>query len=122
MAEYNVYSKFDIEKHAENFINYLEIVIDEQGEVHYAVPSHQMFMENIIKRQIGVIEFQNLIVCEEAIRDYLPFLCKQTNCVPVWNEFYYGKPNTKQLEVLKQLKSKKYNHCKNSLYQGEIYD
>lgn len=119
--EYTVYSNFDIDKHAEHFINYLEIVIDENGEIHYAVPSHQMFMENIIKRKIGNADFQKLIICEEAIRDYLPFLCKQTNCVPVWNEFYFGQPNEKQLETLRQLKAKKYNHCRLSLYQGEIY-
>lgn len=39
--EYNLYSKFDIQKHKENYINYLEVLILENGEVEYAVPSHQ---------------------------------------------------------------------------------
>ena len=34
---YDIYSKFDIDKHAEVFLNYLEVVIDENGIVHYAV-------------------------------------------------------------------------------------
>lgn len=50
---YDVYSKFDIDKHAENFINYLEVVIDPLGVVNYAVPSHQMYMENILKRRLS---------------------------------------------------------------------
>lgn len=40
--KYTLYSKFDIDKHAETFINYLEVIIDENGVVHYAVPSHQI--------------------------------------------------------------------------------
>lgn len=118
---YSVYSKFDIDKHAEHFINYLEIVIDEQGEIHYAVPSHQMFMENILKRRMGEDKFKNMIMEDkEAWYDYLPWLCKKTNCVPVWNEFYYGKPNDKQLQKLQQLKEKKYKQINLSLYQGTV--
>ena len=113
--EYSVYSKFDIDKHAATFINYLEVVIDENGEIHYAVPSHQIFMENVLKRKIGNADFEKLIMDDkEAWTDYLNWLCKQTKCVPVWNEFYYGNPNDKQLQKLQQLKEKK-------LYQGDIY-
>lgn len=111
---YSVYSKFDIDKHAATFINYLEVVIDENGEIHYAVPSHQMFMENILKRKMGEEEFNRMIMEDkEAWYDYLPWLCKHTKCVPVWNEFYFGKPNDKQLQKLQQLKERK-------LYKGEI--
>ena len=118
---YDIYSKFDIDKHADHFINYLEVVIDEQGEIHYAVPSHQMFMENILKRKIGIPDFQKLIMEDkEAWTDYLNWLCKQTKCVPVWNEFYFGKPNDKQLQKLQQLKEKKYTQVKLSLYQGKV--
>lgn len=120
--QYGVYSKFDIDKHAEHFINYLEIVIDEDGEIHYAVPSHQIFMENIIKEKSGEDEFKRMIMEDkEAWVDYLPWLCKHTKCVPVWNEFYIGNPNDKQLHILQQLKEKKYTQVKLSLYQGEIY-
>lgn len=119
---YGVYSKFDIDKHAATFINYLEIVIDEDGEIHYAVPSHQMFMENILKRRMGDDKFKSMIMEDRAAwTDYLPWLCKHTKCVSVWNEFYFGKPNDKQLQKLQQLKEKKYSKIKLSLYQGEIY-
>ena len=119
--EYGVYCKFDIDKHAEHFINYLEIVIDECGEVHYAVPSHQIFMENILKKRYGESEFKRMIMEDkEAWGDYLSWLCKQTNCVPVWNEFYCGNPNDKQLQKLQQLREKKYKNMKCTLYQGKV--
>lgn len=117
---YDVYSTFDIDKHAEHFIDYLEVIIDENGIVHYAVPSHQMFMENIIKRKIGETAFRDLIMCDDAMYDYRVFLCKQTNCLSVWNRFYIGSPNNLQFESLKKLKAKKYTHCNLTLYQGEI--
>ena len=41
---YDLHSDFDIQKHKENFINYLEVVIHPDGSVHYAVPSHQEYL------------------------------------------------------------------------------
>lgn len=38
---YTVYSEFDIEHHKKTFIHYLEVVIDGNGKIMYAVPSHQ---------------------------------------------------------------------------------
>ena len=38
LEEYSVYSPFDIKKHQETFINYLEVLILEDGTVDYAVP------------------------------------------------------------------------------------
>lgn len=38
---YTVYSDFDIDQHKKTFIHYLEVVIDENGKIMYAVPSHQ---------------------------------------------------------------------------------
>ena len=121
MEKYGVYSKFDIDKHAEHFINYLEVVIDEDGEIHYAVPSHQMFMENILKRNVGESAFNQMIMEDKsAWTDYLSILCKYSNYVPVSNEFYYGNPNEKQLHILQQLKKTKYKKLNCTLYQGKV--
>ena len=38
---YDLYSEFDIEQHKKKYINYLEVLIEENGHVIYAVPSHQ---------------------------------------------------------------------------------
>lgn len=39
--KYGVHSDFDIQKHKETFIDYLEVIIDVNGRIMYAVPSHQ---------------------------------------------------------------------------------
>ena len=41
MAPYDVYSDFDIHKHKQTFRDYLEVIIDADGHIMYAVPSHQ---------------------------------------------------------------------------------
>ena len=38
--DYDLNSEFDIEQHKQTFINYLEILIEANGHVVYAVPSH----------------------------------------------------------------------------------
>lgn len=38
---YSIYCKFDLQKHKSHFINYLEVIVKPDGEVVYAVPSHQ---------------------------------------------------------------------------------
>lgn len=38
---YGIHSKFDIQKHKATFTGYMEVIIDENGTVMYAVPSHQ---------------------------------------------------------------------------------
>lgn len=119
--KYSVYSKFDIDKHAETFMNYLEVIIDENGVIHYAVPSHQIFVENLLKRKIGEIMFKSASMCQEAFLDYSGWLCKQTKCIMVWNNFYLGRPNFRQLEALKKLKEKKYTFLPDvSLYRGKL--
>lgn len=118
---YDVYSKFDIDKHAEVFLNYLEIIIDENGIIYYAVPSHTIFLENLLKRRIGDIAFRSESMCQEAFLDYSGWLCKQTKCLMVWNNFYIGRPNFRQLEVLKKLKETKYKTLPDvSLYRGKL--
>ena len=119
--KYTLYSKFDIDKHAETFINYLEVIIDENGVVHYAVPSHQSFVEDTLRRKVGNVMFKSMIMCQEAFLDYSGWLCKQTQCLMVWNNFYIGKPNFRQMETLKKLKEKKYKALPDvSLYRGRL--
>lgn len=118
-GKYTVYSKFDIDKHSKHFINYLEVIIDSEGVIHYAVPSHQMFMENLIKKKYGEERFYEMIKEVEAL-DYLNWLCKITNCISVWDNFYYGKPNDKQIKSLTKLKNKRYSKVGSTLYQGSI--
>lgn len=118
--EYTVYSKFDIDKHSEHFINYLEVIIDSKGEIYYAVPSHQMFMENLIKKEYGESNFYEMLIKSPESFDYLNWLCKTTKCISVWDDFYYGNPNSEQLAVLNILKNKRYKIGGSFLYRGSL--
>ena len=39
--DYGLGSTFDIEQHKAKYKNYLEVIIDANGTIMYAVPSHQ---------------------------------------------------------------------------------
>lgn len=103
--KYGIYSEFDIEKHKETFINYLEVIVHEDGEVCYAIPSHQ---EYLIKLGCELLEcdrdtFFNLCP-EEYYCDYMRWLCGVTKCVSVWTQGYIcfesPKISDRQKEVL----------------------
>ena len=122
-SKYNVYSDFDIDKHAEHFINYLEVVIDKTGKVFYAVPSHTIFLENVLKGAYGEDTFKKMLKEDDAYYDYGKWLCTKTNAILVWDNFYMCGKNgltEAQIETLKQLQVKKYLKGGNCLYQGEI--
>ena len=116
-----LYTPFDVEIHKREFVNYLEVVILEDGTVEYAVPSHELKLTNILMERNGMTieEVRDLYRNSDhsSILNYLSpidWFCKETRCISVWNDFYKGNPNEKQLQSLQNLK----NH---GLYYGEIY-
>ena len=111
---YDVYSNFDIQMHKEKYVNYLEVMIDEDGKVHYAVPSHQEWAIKEACKKLGVSRKElDAMTPVEYYFDWMTWLLMQCNCVAVWNDFYIGKPNRKQKAKLKHLKI-------NGLYKGAI--
>lgn len=101
---YDVYSKFDIEKHKEHFINYCEVAISPEGMVSYAVPSHQSFLEiqGALNRGISVSEYT--VLCPISMyADYLTWLMQDTGYVLCWSDFWMGCPNSKQKSALLKL-------------------
>lgn len=109
-----LHSHFDIEKHKQVFVNYLEVIIDKEGVVHYAVPSHQ---EWLIKKAIEILDIDRVDLYDECPDEYcfdiMSWLTDVTECVSVWNDRYIGKPNNKQISTLTNL----YN---NKLYNGTL--
>ena len=82
---YDVYSRFDIDKHQKTFVNYLEVVIRADGTVEYAVPSHQEKLIRIGMEQRGLSREDFLKLCPvDMWFDCLTWLCQQTGCVAVW--------------------------------------
>lgn len=112
--KYDLHCEFNIEKHKENYTNYLEVVIDRTGYVHYAVPSHQEFLINEACQLYHLTRDElNRLCPEQYYGDFMVWLCRLTGCVSVWNDFYLGRPNDKQINTL-------YNLKENGLFLGRL--
>ena len=113
--EYGVYSEFSIEKHKQTFVNYLEVVIDENGKIMYAVPSHQEKMIKLACEKLNVSRDKLYEMCpEEYYFDLITWLSRASGACAVWNKFAKGdKFSKEQISALEQLKD-------SGLYLGEI--
>lgn len=110
-----LHSPFDIEIHKKTFINYLEVIISEDGTIMYAVPSHQEKLISIACEKLGVNRDQLYKLCpEEYYFDLMVWLCKITSCVSLWNEHMAGVANEKQQISIHKL-------IEEGLYRGIIY-
>lgn len=100
--DYGLYSDFDVEKHQNHFVNYLEVVIDLDGVVHYAIPSHQEYMIQTLMRMGNLTRQQVYDMCpEQYYADFMTWLSMETGYVVVWDCGYLGYTiNSKQREVL----------------------
>lgn len=99
-----LHSPFDVKTHKENFIDYLEVVILEDGTIEYAVPSHTAKLEGLI----GETD-------EEPWLDYFEWLTYKSGAIAVWNDFYHGRANDAQLASLEMLK-------REGLYKGNVVE
>ena len=104
---YTIHSQFDIDKHKKTFINYLEVIIHEDGTVHYGVPSHQEYLVRLACRKLACSrEHLDSLCPQEWWVDFMRWLCGVTNSVAVWNTFIeYYTLNDNQIKTLEQLKA-----------------
>lgn len=112
---YSLHSEFDIQKHKATFTGYLEVIIDENGTVMYAVPSHQEKAIALAEEKLGKTRQEISDMCpREFYFDYLNWLLSLTGSIAVWNESVSASEITaKQVAVLRKLKL-------NGLYRGKI--
>lgn len=111
---YDLHSKFDIEKHKNKYVHYLEVIITQDGDVHYAVPSHQEFLIKLACDQLNITRNQLQAICpKEYYFDFTYWLTMITHSVAVWENFTIGDLNEFQMLKLHELKE-------NSLYLGLI--
>lgn len=109
-----LHGAFDLETHKKTFINYLEVVISEEGTVMYAVPSHQEKLISIACEKLGVSRQELNDLCpREYYFDFLFWLCKITGCVSLWNEYMIGTANEEQKQTVQVLMDE-------GLYRGTI--
>ena len=109
-----LHGPFDIETHKKTFIDYLEIIIRADGTVEYAVPSHMYKLMSVFEDgKYSVEQINDMFIQDMMGLTPIEWLCKKTGCISVWTKGFEGTANDKQIEVLKQLASKK-------LYTGAI--
>ena len=112
---YGLHSEFDADKHKQTFIHYLEIVIDRDGYISYAVPSHQekMIMGACERLDLSREELYDLCP-REYYFDFMTWLSEVSGMMAVWEgQCAVKAPTRKQIAALRHLKMK-------GLYKGVI--
>ena len=117
-----LYKPFDINIHVNEFIDYLEVIIKKDGTIEYAIPSHQEKLKQVILDDKGFDAYYHHMNDDEALVDFMQWLCDTAECISVWNKFCIKPKNvtTEQMLALTQLKHTYYTHCNRTLYQGDI--
>ena len=104
--EYGLHSEFDVEKHKQTFVHYLEVVIDRDGRVSYAVPSHQEKMIAAACASLGVSRQELNDLCpREYYWDFMKWLSMVSGLMAVWETHCeVSSPTKKQIATLRRLK------------------
>lgn len=113
--QYGLYSDFNLKLHKQTFVHYLEVIIDENGKIMYAVPSHQEKMIKIACENLNVTREQLNEMCpEEYYFEFMTWLSKVSGACAVWeNQVMGDKFTEEQINALQILKNE-------GLYLGEI--
>lgn len=96
-----LHSPFDIATHKSTFINYLEIIIRQDGTPEYAVPSHMRKLAEVYGKPWEDVYEEFLQ--ERTGLDGIDWLCLKTRCISVWHYRIQGLPNDAQLATLRRL-------------------
>lgn len=112
---YDLHSDFNIQQHKKTFIHYLEVVIDENGKIMHAVPSHQEKMIALACEKLNATREELNAMCpQEYCFDFMTWLGKISSACAVWEKFIQANKLTEgQIKALQVLKD-------NGLYLGEI--
>lgn len=115
MTDYNLYSDFDADKHKETYTHYLEVIIDTDGKIMYAVPSHQEKMIALSCEKLSVSRNELNAMCpKEYYGDFMTWLSMISGAIAVWENFTMGyKYTDAQIKALEMLK-------REGLYLGEM--
>ena len=115
MSAYDLSSTFDIEKHKATFKDYLEVIIEADGTILYATPSHQEKAVELAGKKLRMTRQEISDMCPgEFYGDYLRWLLSLTGAAAVWNNMVLAPTPTKaQISSLRKLKMA-------GLYHGTI--
>lgn len=103
---YDVYSDFNLDQHKNKYINYLEVMIDKDGSVVYAVPSHQEKAIEWACKELNVSrDTLGKMTPVEYYFDWMTWLLRQSGAMAVWNDRYICEnPTLAQCASLRRLK------------------
>lgn len=113
--EYSVYSDFNLEQHKKKYPGYLEVMIEPDGTIKYAIPSHTVFAERAAMQKLNC-SFKELCKKVPVYGFYIEELLTITGLMSVWDDqVIVGKdgPTAAQLRALRKLKL-------NGVYRGTI--
>lgn len=88
---------FIIERHKDEFINYLEVVISPLGDIEYAVPSHAEKLLSIAGKRRDDCP-------PEYWFSVIDWLTSITGYICVYNDCYSGIANDAQKDTLRRLR------------------
>ena len=103
-----------------NHICYCEAIIYPNGDIEYAVPSHQKKLINIYQKVYGFSSEEEAWNSISVYEYSLPWICNKVKCVSVWynNVIIPSHITKKQIETLLKL-----NDCKIiSIQENELLD
>lgn len=108
--------KFDIEHHEKTHHGYLEVMISPDGEIEYAIPSHQMYLMQKAKEVTNLTEDEiNKLCPNEYYCDFMRWLFFISGYFPVWEKFVLDNVQVTQAQytALRKLKM-------HGLYKGNL--
>ena len=77
---------FSIERHIHTFVNYCECVIDEDGTILYAIPSHERKLMEIVMNRLNLTreELVDKAEQENGQWDWINWLMRNSKCMCVY--------------------------------------
>lgn len=116
-------TKFDIDTHKKNFINYTEVIILQDGTVEYAVPSHQQKLIELAMKEFNMTKEE----LDKAIPIYVSptdWCIVKLGVISVWYEFIIRpeditKEQTEMLEKFKTAGIIRNGYGETILYLGQ---
>lgn len=101
-----LHSKFDVEVHSKHFINYCEVIVLPNGEVEYAVPSHERKAIEIFKREFNLSDEDLNNLSKDLSIEYI---CEKCHLIMLWYAYAFTpiKITQEQVNTLNELISHK---------------
>ena len=82
---------FSIERHKKTFINYMEAIIDSDGVVYYAIPSHERKLIKLILEQnpgMSIKDIENEAEKIAGLDGWAEYLMRKSGCICIYTNGY----------------------------------